>query len=265
MLSLWVSFSTMVTLPASDEWSAGRLLKGSRHMARVNNNEAPPMRFVDTAIRAWQLGRLRMRSTWLKAVCMVLFLPAVAFCDTITFEGLSDLEAVTTQFPGLTFSNAILLTAGLSLNEFEFPPASGFNVIFDGGGPVSIAFETPVSDLSALFTYVVPLTVTGFDLDGNLVASATSLFSNNGALSGDFESSPNELLGLTFAGGISRITVMGDPSGGSFVLDDLTFTPTDVAPIPEPSTISLLMVGLAALLALNKKLAFRSSGRFKRG
>ena len=42
-------------------------------------------------------------------------------CTTLDFESLSDLESVTNQFSGVTFANAVALTAGISLNEFDFP------------------------------------------------------------------------------------------------------------------------------------------------
>src|SRR5512139_3961412 len=78
---------------------------------------------------------------------------------TINFDSLSDSESVTTQFPGVTFSNTAVLSAGISLNEFEFPPRSGSNVAFDNGGLMTIAFSTPMADFEAFFTYAVPLTL----------------------------------------------------------------------------------------------------------
>jgi hypothetical protein len=65
---------------------------------------------------------------------------------TIDFESLSDSEIVTTQYAGVgvTFSNATALTAGISLNEFDFPPNSGVNVVYDEGGPMTISFDIPV-------------------------------------------------------------------------------------------------------------------------
>ncbi len=50
------------------------------------------------------------------------------FIHTIDFECTFDFEPVTTQYQhlGITFSNAIVLTAGFSLNEFNFPP--NFNI-----------------------------------------------------------------------------------------------------------------------------------------
>ena len=49
-----------------------------------------------------------------------------------------------------------------------------------------------------------------------------------------------------FAGGIAHVTIEGDPSGGSFALDDLTFTQIGT-PIPEPSTLLLFSSGFAII------------------
>ena len=185
---------------------------------------------------------------------VVLFLilasvvPLSAGVVTVDFEGLSDSTAITNQYAGILFSNAIVLTAGVSLNEFEFPPHSGVNVVSDNGGPMSISFLTPVSTVLGYFTYLEPLTLTGFDTTNNVVATATSAFSNNAALSGQAGSSPNELLSLSFAAGISSMTITGDPAGGSFVLDDLTITSATESPVPEPS--SFLLAAPIALFAL---------------
>src|SRR5580700_6502590 len=76
--------------------------------------------------------------------------PARADIATISFETLPDGTpifdgtSITTQFPGLTFTNTTVISAGISLNEFEFPPHSGSNVAFDDGGPITIAFTNPV-------------------------------------------------------------------------------------------------------------------------
>ena len=44
-----------------------------------------------------------------------------AYATTIIdFETLSDADPVTNQFTGLTFTNTTAITAGISLNEFEF-------------------------------------------------------------------------------------------------------------------------------------------------
>ena len=172
------------------------------------------------------------------------FLVAGAIVD---FEGLPDGTILSTQYPGLTFSNAIILTAGISLNEFEFPPFSGFNVASDNGGPITIPFASPITTFGGYFTHLGPLTLRAFDIANAQVGLTLSLFSNNLALSGDPGSAPNELLQL-FAGGISSITITGDPAGGSFTLDNAT-----TGAVPEPATFSLLLAGSTIVVALRNR------------
>jgi len=162
------------------------------------------------------------------------------------FDGLSDGATLTNQYAGLTFSNAIVLTAGVSLNEFEFPPHSGTNVVSDNGGPMFISFSTPVESFSGYFTYAEPLTIDAFGAANNLLTSVTSAFSNNETLS-VFGSSPNELLKLSSASGISLVAITGDPAGESFTLDDATYGTTSPT-VPEPSSLSLCLVGLGVVL-----------------
>ena len=110
------------------------------------------------------------------------------------------------------------------------------------GGPISISFPVPVASVGGSFTYLAQLTLTAFDGADQLTGQTTSLFSSNLALSGAVGSSPNELVQIAFAGGISRLVISGDAAGGSFTLDDLTF-----ANVPEPGTLGLLLPGLAVL------------------
>lgn len=159
--------------------------------------------------------------------------------NPVDFEGLPDGTPLTTQVAGATFSNAVVLSSGISLNEFEFPPHSGVSVASDNGGTMQIVFNTAVVELSAFFTYAVPLTLTGFDAGGQSVAVAASLFSSNLALSGDVGSSANERISLAAAAGISRLVIAGDAFGASFVIDDLAATA-----VPEPATYALMFGGL---------------------
>ena len=185
-----------------------------------------------------------------------------AFCSSTVFiafetfpDGtvIADSIPLTTQFPGLSFFNTTVITAGITLNEFEFPPHSGSNVAFDDGGPIFISFDSPILSFSAYFTYAEPLTLAAFDSTSAQVASAVSLFSNNEALSGDTGSSPNEFLEVRFDSGISSVTIMGDPAGGSFVMDDVTYT-TSQATVPEPNSLILLLTCIGGLLTLRKRL-----------
>ena len=178
-------------------------------------------------------------------LCTTVFLATLLFAPfsltagqiVIDFEGFPDSTVLTSQYAGLTFTNAIILTAGISLNEFEFPPHSGVNVASDNGGPMSIDFASSVSSFGGYFTYGIPLTLDAFDVTNTLVASVTSIFSNNEALSGDPGSSPNEFIQVSFPGGISGITITAGQLGSSFALDDAVYTIGTGT--PEPSTFLL--------------------------
>jgi hypothetical protein len=184
---------------------------------------------------------------------LALAAPAIlANTITINFEGLPDSTILTNQYSGVTFTNAIILSAGISLNEFEFPPHSGVNVASDNGGPMSIVFTSPIASFSGYFTYAESLTVQAFGSDSNQVALAASLFSNNEAMSGVPGSSPNEFLRVGSSGGISRIAITGDPAGGSFALDDVAYS-TSAASVPEPGTLLVAGLGLLCLILLGHR------------
>lgn len=179
----------------------------------------------------------------------------------LDFESLFSLDSVTTQFPGVTFSNAAALTAGDSLNEVDFPPASGTNVVVDDGAAISISFDSLVSNFSGLFTYLVPVVLDAYDEFDNLVLSATSAFSDNTNFFGEFGSAPNELLSLNYAAGISRVTISGDPFGYSFVMDDAKFvTAAPALAVSAPDSISLFLFGgVLLMLVLRSHLCLPSS------
>lgn len=161
----------------------------------------------------------------------------------------------------MTFSNAIILTSGISLNEFEFPPHSGVNVVSDFGGPISTDFATPVSSFSGYFTYAETLTLDAYGTSNNLLASAVSAYTNNEALSGEPGSSPNELLEVSSLSGISEITITGDPAGGSFVLDDATYNTISTL-TPEPCYQPAVMLCLV-FLVLSSAVIRRSTSRVR--
>jgi len=171
----------------------------------------------------------------------------------IDFDSLSDGEVVIAQFAGLTFSDATALSAGLSLNEFEFPPRSGLLVVSDTGGPMRIDFGLPVTDVGGYFTYAQPFVLRAFDSTNTLLGSVLSAFSSNAAVSGDLGSLPNEFLQLALPG-MSYITMTGDPAGGSFTLDDLTYTPGSTSTaVPEPGTLGLVLFGGLSVLRSRRR------------
>jgi hypothetical protein len=175
----------------------------------------------------------------------------------LNFDGLADSTGLTTQFPGLTFSSAAVITSGITLNELEFPPHSGNNVVFDDGGPMTISFAPPVQSFSGYFTYSEPLTIRAFNASSVQVATVASHFSSNEALSGVPGSSPNESLQVSSSGGIARVTLTADPAGSSFTLDDLSYTGFSTS-VPTLSPLGLLLA--AILLGLLGTISARKAG-----
>jgi hypothetical protein len=199
-----------------------------------------------------------MRFFCLGTLTLMLTFGRFAQADTIVidFDGLSDGTPVTTQYPGVSFSNATVATAEISLDEFEFPPHSGTNVVFDNGGPMTIDFTIPVLSFGGYFTYSEPLTLSALDGSSSPLPSVFSAFSNNEAISGVPGSVPNEFLQVSSGSGISSVTITGDPAGSSFVLDDVTITtpstpsvniPSDVAPEPRGAALAGIAVLAMAL------------------
>lgn len=130
---------------------------------------------------------------------MVLCHQTQVQAGTIDFEAFADRTPITGQIPGSTFTNATILTAGIGLDEFEFPPHSGTNVLFDDGGPISITFSIRIASFAAYFTHAHPLFIQGFDSTSTPVLSIASAFLSNMALSGDPGSLPNQFLALDYA------------------------------------------------------------------
>ena len=177
----------------------------------------------------------------------VLLIAAKAQAATIDFEQFNDSDLLTTQITGLTFANTIILTAGISLNEIDFPPHSGQNVAGDNGGPIAISFAQPIASFSGYFTYTTNLALDGLDASSNVLAVADSKYSANFTSSGVPGATPDELLQISSAKGFSQIVITGNPAGGSFVVDDITFTPLANATTPEPAAVSLATAGFAVL------------------
>lgn len=181
---------------------------------------------------------------WLAAGLLLCACPSVRAAD-LSFDNFSDGYILTTEVSGLTFSNAIVLTAGISLNEFEFPPFSGQNVLSDDGGPITITFDSPVTEFGAYFTYLTRLSLTALDAGSNQVGQVLSVYNSNLALSGDPGSNPNEFLQVLFGGGIASVVITADPNGFSFTMDG-------PQGIPEPQSRLLISCGFALILNLKR-------------
>lgn len=192
-------------------------------------------------------GVSALRSSLARVVCgFVLATGAAVQAAPIVqdFESFSSGDSVGGAIAGLTFTNATIGSAGLSLNEIEFPPQSGSNAVIDIGGAITIVFATPVNLVGAFLTYAAPLTLEAYDSASNLLGSVSGAFGSNYVTSGN---APNEFLSLSSASGISRVVFTADPAGGSFVLDDLTYDRrSGGGTVPLPGTALLLVAAVAA-------------------
>lgn len=161
----------------------------------------------------------------------------------LDFEDISDFTSVGDFYAstGVHFYNAISLTAGFSLNEYDFPPHSGLMAIGDNYAPIEIFFEHAANNINAYFTYSSQLTFSAYDSSGNSVGWFINQQTNNLQTS--------DLIALSFSN-VSRLTISG-ASENSYIMDDFSFEPG--TPVPEPSTILLFVTGLSGLVSMAKR------------
>ncbi len=183
-----------------------------------------------------------MRRIPVLLLALFLLAPGLTFADPIVFdfEDFFDGDLLTDQLPGMMFTNALVATAGISLNADDFPPFSGTNVVLDFGGPMTTVFQSAVLSFGAYFTYNHALKIEAFDATDTLLGFVQSSFNSNaGGLT-------NELLQLSFETGIYSVRITGNPAGESFVMDNLTILPGPPTSVPEPGSVTLLAIGLVS-------------------
>jgi len=152
-----------------------------------------------------------------------IFVSCLCFSQqTITFESSPDSQVLTTQIPGLTFTNAKAIHAGITLNEIDFPAKSGTVAAVDRRGPISIDFDRPAGSFSAFLTHTKRVTLSAYDPTGKLLGTTASPTNRNSAPSPDPGATHNELIEIR-ADRIARIVLAADPGGSSFVIDDIAF------------------------------------------
>jgi hypothetical protein len=162
---------------------------------------------------------------------------------TFDFEGLTDLSELGAQLGGplgISFTNAVVLTAGASLNEIDFPPQSGAQVVSDLLGPMTLSFGSTITSFTGYFTYTEQLTLTAL-FQGAVVGQILSAPGSNIVTLGG---TPNEF--LTLSGfNFDTLLVTGNAGGGSFTLD--VATADFLENVPEPSTLTLAGIGMLSL------------------
>jgi len=158
-----------------------------------------------------------------------------AHAGYVDFEGFADNDSISTQISGLTFSDATALTAGVTLNEIEFPPHSGSNVIAVFGGTLTISFNAPINLVSGYISYATATgaTLSLYDINNALLADAffPAPAAQNNIVSNQF---------ISFS--ISGIQAMAVSLDGNnpFTFDDLAF-------IPEPASHMLIAIGILGI------------------
>ncbi len=174
------------------------------------------MKILSMPIAAWALALL-LFSPWAQAA-------------PIDFEQFTDSYAVSTEVPGVAFSGGTVLTAGVGLNDIDFPPVSGQNVLAALTGVLTITTDAPVDQLSAYFTYASTLNFSGYDSALNLLFSVdTPSISNLGS----------HYLFTTTQADLSSLVISAQ-GGTAFTLDDLQI---GIAAVPEPGVLALVLLG----------------------
>ncbi|OAI08478.1 PEP-CTERM sorting domain-containing protein [Methylomonas methanica] len=159
---------------------------------------------------------------------------------SIDFESFTDGSPLTNEISGLQFSGGNIFTAGVSLNEFDFPPHSGQNVLAALSGSLTISADNPFDLFSAYFTYAEQMTFSGFDVAHNLLFSFTSPTSSNLGTNSLTEFSSHGISSLVFS----------TQGGSGFTMDDLDL---NASTVPEPGTLALLPLGALAMAFMRRQ------------
>lgn len=168
-------------------------------------------------------------------------LTETAIAGRVDFEGFADSIQLTSEIPGLTFNDATVLTAVISLNEFDFPPHSGIKVIATFGGLLTVSFDSPVNLVSGFISYndtATGVNLSLYDINNMLLADAffESPVSQEGMIK-------NQFISLGSANVSSMVLSLNSAiSDMPFTFDDFSYLS-----IPEPATILLISLGVLGI------------------
>lgn len=162
----------------------------------------------------------------------------------VDFENFSDFDSLTTEIPGLIFNDATVLTAGISLNEFDFPPHSGNNVIASFSGVLTINFDTPINLVGGFVSYADAAGVNLSLYDINNILLADAFFASP---VGPLNIVSNQFISLGVSNISSMVVSLNSPiPDNPFTIDDLTY-------VPEPATVLLISLGMIGVHFSNIK------------
>jgi hypothetical protein len=199
--------------------------------------------------------RLVTKRALLLAMCLVAsaFPRAARAQSILTFEDLFGRDSRTPMplnYGGIAWSSDFWawtrtpIDCADASHDCGYPAASGAvvlatNLTSFSVTPREVFFDllAPASFLGASISGVAALGDMHFDLyDGSALVAASPALTPNG--------SSARFLASGYDGMVTRVGVVGPT--GFYVLDDLTFA-TLATTVPEPATLALLAIGLAAL------------------
>lgn len=158
-------------------------------------------------------------------------------------------DIATSQYTGVVFSGASVLTENSELNP-AFPPKSDPNVVYDYlNGTITLDFTVPVSEIGAYVTGNFSITESIYDGATLLGTTATGGANATGAGTG---LDPNIFLDLSSMENITSAVFTNNQGGASntFTLDDVTVVSSTgiiTNGVPEPSTWALMGLGFAGI------------------
>lgn len=168
---------------------------------------------------------------------------ALATITTLTFDEFSSGTDITNQYAGVgvTVSGATALLATSS----PWSANSGANLAYSKTGLMTFVFNSAITgNVQTVSLYI----------SGDLGSGFEAFDSGGGLLALGFSPSPsdNEFFSITSLGNPIASFVAGiGQGGGTYGIDTLTFVST--AAVPEPISLALLGLGLAAMAVTRRR------------
>ena len=135
-----------------------------------------------------------------------------------------------------------------------YPANSGDINLFSEADLATITFSSLVSDVSLFYVALDPIVLTAYDSMGNPLAQSAPCINNvgDGCANTDGTTGSNSPIEVS-SPNISYVTLGNTGLADEYAFDDLSFTPQEVAAIPEPGTGLLLLFGVVGLSVFNAR------------